>query len=76
MVELSVTDRGGGIPPDRLPRLFEPFLTSKSKGTGIGLSVSKAIVERHGGEIRGTNNVDGGATFRFTLKVAPGGRAS
>ena len=71
MIELAVIDRGAGIPPGQLPHLFEPFLTTKAKGTGIGLSVSKTIVEMHGGRISGANNPDGGATFRFTLKAAP-----
>jgi len=71
MVELAVIDRGAGIPPARLPHLFEPFFTSKSKGSGIGLSVSKTIVEMHGGRIWAENNRDGGATFRFTLRATP-----
>jgi len=75
MVEIAVVDRAGGVPPDLLPHLFEPFFTTKSKGTGIGLAISKTIVELHGGQISAENNPDGGATVRFTLKVDEQGRA-
>lgn len=76
LVELAVTDRGEGIAPDLLPRLFEPFLTTKSRGIGIGLAISRTIVELHGGQISAENNPQGGATFRFTLKpAAPEGGA-
>lgn len=71
MVELSVIDQGTGIAPDKLPHIFEPFVTTKSKGIGIGLAISKAIVELQGGKIFAENNPDGGATFRFTLKAVP-----
>ena len=70
LVELAVTDRGVGIAPDQLPRIFEPFLTTKPKGIGIGLSISKAIVESHGGQIAAENELAGGATVRFTLRAA------
>jgi two-component system sensor kinase FixL len=73
MVELAVIDRGAGIFPNVRSNLFEPFVTTKSKGTGIGLSISKSIVELHGGQISAENNPEGGATFRFTLKVAEHG---
>jgi two-component system sensor kinase FixL len=65
-----ISDNGHGIPADRLPLIFEPFFTTKSNGTGIGLAVSKTIVESHGGRIWAENNPHGGATFRFTLNVA------
>jgi len=67
MIELAVIDKGAGIPPDLLPRLFDPFVTTKSQGTGLGLAITKTIVELQGGKISAANNPDGGATFRFTL---------
>jgi signal transduction histidine kinase len=67
--EVAVLDRGIGIPPDKLPRLFEPFFTTKPNGMGMGLAISRTIIETHGGKLRGENNPDGGATFRFTLPV-------
>ena len=70
LVELAVKDNGTGIDPAQLPDLFELFVTSKSEGTGIGLAISKTIVEAHGGHIRAENNPDGGACIRFTLPVA------
>jgi two-component system sensor kinase FixL len=68
IVEVEVTDQGAGIPPDQLPNIFEPFFTTKSKGAGIGLAISRTIIELHEGRIWAENNPDGGAMFRFTLK--------
>jgi signal transduction histidine kinase len=67
--EVSVSDTGAGIPPDQLSRIFEPFFTSKSDGMGIGLSISHAIVEAHGGKLWAENAVRGGATFYFTVPL-------
>ncbi len=67
IVELSVTDTGPGISPAILPRLFEPFATNKETGIGLGLVVSKRIVEDHGGSIRGANRPEGGACFTVRL---------
>jgi len=67
LVELSVKDNGTGIDPDRLLDLFEPFVTTKTEGTGIGLAITKTIVERHGGHIHAQNNAEGGACIRITL---------
>ena len=66
----SVADTGTGIPSARIERVFEPFFTTKASGIGMGLSISRSIVESHGGRIWAENNAEGGATFRFTLPVA------
>ena len=66
-VEVAVSDRGRGIPPDKVTRLFEPFFTTKPNGMGMGLAISQTIIEAHGGKIWGGNNGTGGAVFKFTL---------
>lgn len=66
-VRVSVTDRGRGIPPDALERIFAPFYTTKSHGLGMGLSICRAIVQAHGGQLWAVNNPDSGATFHFAL---------
>lgn len=66
-VEIAVSDSGAGIPPDSLPRVFDPFFTTKDGGMGIGLSVSKTIVDAHGGKIGVENGAAGGAVFRILL---------
>jgi signal transduction histidine kinase len=67
--ELSVSDRGPGIPEDNLKEVFEPFFTSKAEGMGMGLSIARTIVEAHHGQISAENRRDGGAIFliRFPL---------
>ena len=72
-VEVAVRDRGRGIPAEALPRLFEAFFTTKSRGLGMGLLISRTCIESHGGKMWAENNPEGGATVRFTLKVAEGG---
>ena len=69
MLEISVSDTGPGIGPDAAARLFEPFFTTKPSGLGVGLSISRGIVEAHGGEMHAENNAAGGAIFRFTLPL-------
>jgi two-component system sensor kinase FixL len=71
LVEARVADCGPGLAPDLAPRLFEPFVSGKPDGMGIGLSVSRSIIEAHGGRIWAQNAPEGGAVFRFTLKPAP-----
>jgi two-component system, LuxR family, sensor kinase FixL len=66
-VEVEVSDTGTGIPEEVAPQLFQPFVTSKPNGMGIGLSISKRIIESHGGSISVSGNADGGATFLFSL---------
>ena len=69
-VEISVADRGTGIPPADLERIFEPFVTTKSHGMGLGLAICRSIVEAHGGTVWATNNDDRGATLHCELPVA------
>ena len=68
--ELSVSDRGSGIPEDQLKEVFEPFFTSKAEGMGMGLSIARTIVEAHNGEISAKNRDHGGASFRIRLPLA------
>jgi len=67
MVEIEVADTGAGIAADHLPSLFSEFMTTKSGGMGLGLPISRTIVEAHGGKIWAENRPEGGAAFRFTL---------
>jgi signal transduction histidine kinase len=69
-LEVVVSDTGHGIPEEQLPTIFEPFVTTKEHGLGVGLSIARSIVEAHGGRIEAANNRDGGATFRFSLPLA------
>jgi signal transduction histidine kinase len=67
---VSVKDTGIGIDPEIIPRLFSKFATKSFSGTGLGLFISKSIIEAHGGKIWAANNSDGkGATFAFSLPV-------
>jgi len=59
--QLSVSDRGSGIPEDKLKEVFEPFYTSKAEGMGMGLSIARTIVEAHNGQITAKNRDHGGA---------------
>jgi signal transduction histidine kinase/ABC-type uncharacterized transport system substrate-binding protein len=67
--ELSVSDRGPGIPEDNLKEVFEPFFTSKAEGMGMGLSIARTIVEAHHGQISAENRRDGGAIFLIRLPL-------
>lgn len=69
MVEISVADTGGGIAPEIADQLFQPFVTTKSHGMGVGLSISRTIIESHGGSIAPRPNPGGGTIFTFTLPV-------
>jgi PAS domain S-box-containing protein len=66
-VRVSVSDAGGGIPEDKLEQIFNAFYTTKAGGTGMGLAISRTIIESHGGRLWATVNPDRGATFHFTL---------
>ncbi|MBA3448310.1 MAG: GHKL domain-containing protein, partial [Pseudaminobacter sp.] len=66
-IAVVVEDTGTGIAEEIASQLFKPFVTTKPSGMGVGLSISKRIVEAHGGEISVSRNAAGGATFRFTL---------
>ena len=69
-IVVEIKDTGTGINPEMLPRLFEKFATRSESGTGLGLYISKSIVDSHGGKIWAFNNRDGkGATFTFTLPI-------
>jgi len=71
-VEISVTDSGPGISPERLAHVFDPFFTTKAEGLGMGLAICRTIVRSHGGDIRVENNASGGATVSFTLPAHVG----
>jgi two-component system sensor kinase FixL len=67
-VELSVADTGPGLAPEVAAQLFQPFVTTKKHGMGVGLSICRTIVEAHGGKIWADSNQGVGTTFRFTLR--------
>ena len=77
-VEISVRDTGPGVPADVADTLFRPFVTTKSHGMGMGLTIAQTIIHAHGGTIEARNNPEGGATFAVTLRrsetleIAPG----
>ena len=68
-VTVSVRDYGHGIDESVKDQLFEPFVTSRTEGTGVGLSISRLIIEDHQGKIWAENKPDGGAEFSFKLKI-------
>lgn len=70
MVEVSVSDTGAGLAPEVASHLFQPFVTTKRKGMGLGLSICRTIVESHGGKIWVDARPEGGTVFRFTLRAA------
>ncbi|MGA7109522.1 MAG: ATP-binding protein [Terracidiphilus sp.] len=68
---VSVSDTGVGLPPQHAEQIFEPFFTTKPHGTGMGLRISRSIIELHGGRLWATDNPPRGARFNFTLAVSP-----
>ena len=73
-VLIEVRDSGTGIAPEKLESIFDPFITSKPDGLGMGLSICRTIIERHGGKIWAANNPDRGATLSITLPGTPRGK--
>ncbi|HEY7154580.1 MAG TPA: ATP-binding protein [Gemmataceae bacterium] len=71
-IALTVRDSGSGVAPAMLDRLFTPFCSTKATGTGLGLCISRRIVEDHGGRLRGANAPEGGACFTLILPMASG----
>jgi two-component system sensor kinase FixL len=69
MISISVADSGTGVSPEMAAQLFQPFITTKRHGMGVGLSISRTIVEGHGGQISCEPNPEGGTVFRFTLRA-------
>jgi len=72
-VLFSVKDTGPGIDPQILPNIFEPFITGKPTGTGLGLTITQDIIQQHHGRIEAENNVEGGAMFKVWLCIAERG---
>ena len=70
-VRIEIEDTGAGIDAKNMDHLFGAFFTTKSDGMGMGLSISRSIIEAHGGRIWATRNPAGGATFQFTLPALP-----
>jgi signal transduction histidine kinase len=69
-VLIEVADTGKGIPPDVQKRLFDPFVSTKQGGTGLGLAIAERIVEKHGGRILFTTQLNRGTTFQIVLPIA------
>jgi len=70
LVNISIVDGGSGISKTSAEQLYQPFQSSKEEGMGLGLSISKSIINAHGSELAFTNNADKGTTFYFTLPAA------
>jgi two-component system sensor kinase FixL len=70
MVKVSVIDSGPGIAAEIRDRLFQPFVSTKAQGMGVGLSICRTIIEAHRGRIWAEDNASGGAVFAFTLPLA------
>jgi hypothetical protein len=75
-VLVAVQDSGPGLDPVHLDRIFSAFYTTKADGLGMGLSICRAIIEAHRGQLWATANVPNGATFQFTLPAGPDEQSS
>jgi signal transduction histidine kinase len=69
LIRVAVSDCGPGLSMDKLDKIFQPFFTTKGEGLGMGLSISRSIIDAHGGRLWAENNPDRGATFYFTVPV-------
>ncbi len=76
MIRITVADTGSGISPDVASQLFQPFITTKQQGMGVGLSICRTIVESHSGQIWAEPNPGGGTVFHFTLRASAGRRSA
>jgi signal transduction histidine kinase len=74
-VILEVEDSGPGIAPERLSDIFDPFVTTKANGMGLGLAICRGIIERHGGQLIASSDGSSGAIFQVVLPVEPAGKA-
>ena len=74
-VRIAFEDTGGGIPPENLPKIFNPFFSTRSDGTGLGLSITKKIVEQHEGQIEVESQINVGTKFTIILPVGKAEKA-
>ena len=70
MIRFSIADDGPGVPPEMVEKIFEPFITGKAHGTGLGLPIVSRMITRHGGSIHYETSPEGGACFVFTVPQA------
>jgi two-component system sensor kinase FixL len=73
-LEASVGDTGGGIEPERLSKIMEPLHSTKARGLGLGLAITRSILEKNHGGLRVSSEMGKGSTFTVTLRVAPAAR--
>lgn len=75
-IRIEVRDTGSGIDPEAAGKIFQPFFTTKAKGTGLGLAMCKQLIEQHGGSLQAENQASGGAVFRILLEARTGARGA